>query len=354
MTSFLSQILQNMNNYDGSVLDNGGTYYFNDTNVTVTMKGLPPAPIVWMYGIVDTICSIAMNYCADWRRHMAVIIGKSTALSSWLSIQNKIPSITGYKPTLLTFEQYCLTQQQHDNSLLSYIQTWYKYAFYSDSTSLGELTSPIALIVVLCFLFPLLRYLKLMLIPYFSKIGSAFAYKTHGQAWIDENQIRIQKFGEYVFRLLFHSLISIYGIYFFRNAIWWSNNENSTMEIFRGYPHHVITPSMAWYYLLQSAYNIDAMITLLQMSFTLHFRSFLRQQPQRASQPSTTQAAYSFPFQFPISIQWSTTVRGDFQEMFLHHIITNGLVIGSSTLRLTRAGSMVFLIHDVSGKSCFT
>jgi TLC domain len=280
---------------------------------------------------------------------MAFIIRKSTALSTWLSIQHKIPEITGYKPILLTFDQYSLTQHQHGSSLFSYIHTWFKFAFYTDSTSLGELTSPIALIVVLCCVFPVLRVVKSMLIPYFSKVGSAIAYKTHGQAWIDENQIRIQKFGEYVFRLLFHSSISIYGIYFFRNAIWWSNNENSTMEVFRGYPHHAVTPCMAWYYILQSAYNFDAMITLLQMSFTVHFRSFLRQQPRR-SQPSIKQKEIRSPLQFPISIKWSSTVRGDFQEMFVHHIITNGLVIGSSMLRLTRIGSMVFLIHDISGK----
>merc|ERR1712226_1247798 len=32
----------------------------------------------------------------------------------------------------------------------------------------------------------------------------------------------------------------------------------------------------------------------------------------------------------------------------IHHIVTNLLVIGSSMCRLTRVGSMVFLVHDFS------
>jgi hypothetical protein len=34
--------------------------------------------------------------------------------------------------------------------------------------------------------------------------------------------------------------------------------------------------------------------------------------------------------------------------MFIHHVVTNVLVMWSSFFRLTRAGSMVFLIHDLS------
>ena len=34
--------------------------------------------------------------------------------------------------------------------------------------------------------------------------------------------------------------------------------------------------------------------------------------------------------------------------MFLHHLITNSLILGSSYFRFHRIGSMVFLVHDVS------
>ena len=51
---------------------------------------------------------------------------------------------------------------------------------------------------------------------------------------------------------------------------------------------------------------------------------------------------------FPPRIAWKKTVRGDFREMFIHHVITNLLVIGSSFFRFTRVGSMVFLVHDIS------
>jgi hypothetical protein len=48
------------------------------------------------------------------------------------------------------------------------------------------------------------------------------------------------------------------------------------------------------------------------------------------------------------TLHWSTTVRGDFREMMAHHIVTNTLIFFSSYYRLTRVGSMVFLIHDIS------
>ncbi len=52
--------------------------------------------------------------------------------------------------------------------------------------------------------------------------------------------------------------------------------------------------------------------------------------------------------QSPITIGWSSDCRGDFQEMMIHHIVTNLLVIGSSYIRMTSMGSMVFMVHDVS------
>ena len=47
-------------------------------------------------------------------------------------------------------------------------------------------------------------------------------------------------------------------------------------------------------------------------------------------------------------IEWNETVRGDFREMFVHHLVTNTLIFLSSHYRFTRVGSMVFMLHDLS------
>lgn len=86
--------------------------------------------------------------------------------------------------------------------------------------------------------------------------------------------------------------------------------------------------------MIQSAYNVDAILSLIQLSFVFKIQSPF------ASKNKT--------FQSPISVAWSPTCRGDFREMAIHHVITNFLVIGSSSFHLTRPGSMVFLVHDIS------
>eukprot|EP00543_Licmophora_paradoxa_P000594 CAMPEP_0202450002 /NCGR_PEP_ID=MMETSP1360-20130828/8662_1 /ASSEMBLY_ACC=CAM_ASM_000848 /TAXON_ID=515479 /ORGANISM="Licmophora paradoxa, Strain CCMP2313" /LENGTH=213 /DNA_ID=CAMNT_0049068111 /DNA_START=608 /DNA_END=1249 /DNA_ORIENTATION=+ len=79
---------------------------------------------------------------------------------------------------------------------------------------------------------------------------------------------------------------------------------------------------MAWYYLIQAAYNLEALVSLCEISFRFD-RKHLR-------------------------FAWAPTVRGDFREMAVHHVVTNCLVLGSSYFRLTRVGSSVFIVHDVS------
>jgi TLC domain len=85
------------------------------------------------------------------------------------------------------------------------------------------------------------------------------------------------------------------------------------------------------YYLLQAAYNVDALVTLLELSLAVQVR-----------------VPRAWAHQSPVAIYWRPTVRGDFREMAVHHVITNLLIVGSSVCRLTRIGSMVFLVHDVS------
>lgn len=154
------------------------------------------------------------------------------------------------------------------------------------------------------------------------------------------NEERIQKFGEYVYRLHFHSMISLYGVWYFWGKEWWDPSKGGTTHLFAGFPYsHQVEPGMAWYYLVQAAYNLDALITIMEISFVFQLRSPIVLPGKESA---------SLKLQSPLSVDWSPTCRGDFQEMFVHHIITNILIIASSYLHFTRIGSMVFLVHDLS------
>jgi TLC domain len=307
-----------------------------DNGVTISMRGLPPAPLTWLYNTVDVICMPLQ--CTHWRSLLNI------PDDSWLSEQYKIPVITQHIPVLLSYAEF----RQRDVAGRSGAEPWltwdavYRYAFQTSSTSLGRLITPTAF-AVLCILVLALRQIKAFLFPRFIAFGRQAALRSHGEEWIQTNQIRLVKFGEYVFRLLYHSVISIYGIWYFRDKLWWKPNQ--AVSVFQGYPMHEIEPGMAWYYLLQAAYNMDAFLALLQMSIVCKFQWIQRPQSSTVARGRKNGSRW----QLPISIAWSPTVRGDFQEMFIHHVATNVLVIGSSALHFTRIGSMVFLVHDVSG-----
>lgn len=196
----------------------------------------------------------------------------------------------------------------------------------AENTVLGDVTTKTSLFT-LALLVLVIRSVKRIVFPFFRSVGKKWAIRVHGKEWEKNNQERVIKFGEYCFRLLYHSALSLYGMWYFADKEWWDPDRGGTKNIFLGHPNHPIEVGMIWYYLLQAAYNVDAVISLLVISFEVKFH------------PST------FPF---VSCGWSKTVRGDFREMFTHHVVTNGLVFGSSYFRFTRVGSMVFLVHDVS------
>ena len=221
-------------------------------------------------------------------------------------------------------------QEQQPDEQSSRSSTWhaaYRYAFHTSDTSLGDLTTPTALLVLLGLVLAF-RHVKAVLCPCFSATGRRVARLTHGEDWIHarHNQVRITKFGEYVFRLLYHLAISIYGIWYFHDKEWWQ--KGNTVAVFSGFPYHSIEPGMAWYYLLQSAYNLDAFWSLLELSFVIKIRSVRKKGGLQL-----------IGWQSPIAIEWSPSVRGDFQEMMVHHVATNLLVLGSSLFRFTRIGS---------------
>ena len=286
---------------------------------SLELSSYPPAPIVWSYNAVDTVCQFAG--CEGWRE---VLPTSMTESGAWFSSEYKLEKpVSQLMPPLLTYHQFLTnsnTHAQHDNKIT--LESFKTYAFETPSTALADVTTstsfPVLVVLVL-----IIRTLKGILMPRFSKFGRNAAIHTHGKAWEAQNEERIFKFGEYVFRLLYHIVISVTGIYIFWNKEWWLSGGTPTLWL--NYPNQPIETGMIWYYLVQCAYNIEAMINLLEISFTIDTSS--------GGLPR---------------IKWSKDARGDFREMFVHHVVTNMLVIGSSFFRFTRAGSMVFLVHDIS------
>eukprot|EP00804_Cyclotella_cryptica_P021521 CCRYP_005833-RA/>CCRYP_005833-RA protein AED:0.26 eAED:0.26 QI:0/-1/0/1/-1/0/1/0/266 len=142
-----------------------------------------------------------------------------------------------------------------------------------------------------------------------------------------------------------------------------------TKNLWMLHPNHPVEPGMAWYYLVQCAYNVDALLSLILLSFTVEWVCpvtyssacyFLGKDccigdmkqtryNQIRSSGQKPQCDSEIILQTPLLLlKWSPTVRGDFREMMAHHIITNLLILGSSYFRFTRIGSMIFLVHDLS------
>lgn len=291
---------------------------------------------LWPGFFID--CTCMMLGCRHtWRNH--VPFGWSEP-GHWLSEEYEIVDMIKLLPDMLTFEQFRTMQgyKVHEGSgLLAGLESkddfedWktslYEYAFETPSTSIANLTTPTALGIVSCLVLGI-KLFKKVIMPQFQHIGRWLALRAHGKEWLGKNQERIVKFAEYVYRLCYHTFISIVGMYLFWNAPWWNEELGGPRMLYTDWPTDPIKPSMAWYYILQAAYNVDAMISLLQISFQINV----------------------FPKDsiLPITIGWAKTCRGDFAEMMAHHVVTNMLIFSSSYLKQTRIGSMVFLIHDIS------
>ena len=273
----------------------------------------PPAPVLWITAAIDTLCLLG---CSDWRESLQI-----SPSSVWHA---KVPSLLEHLPPMTTYDDFLMQESLQPSNVSEHLAALYQFVAETPSTSLGNLATPAAWIALIILVIGL-RRIKRILLPFFSSWGRAAARRTHGPGWEAQNEERIAKFGEYVFRLFYHSFISIYGVYYFWDKEWWASN--GTLSLFQGFPYHSVEPGMIWYYLIQAAYNFDAMVSLLELSFIWDSQRLLK-----GHWPWT----------------WSPKVRGDFQEMMIHHVITNLLVIGSSVCRLTRIGSMVFLVHDIS------
>jgi TLC domain len=277
-------------------------FYFEDTDLTVKLSDYPPAPVIWAYQTVDSVCWVLQ--CQSWRQWVGV-----PKTGSWLSEEYKVPDHSSQFEPLLSLQQF---RQEQSPPEQSFFQSLVSYVQQPDTNLANPITMEgfgAVLIIML-----LLRTIKRVAMPMFSKFGRMAALQSHGRDWVAANEIRITKFGEYVYRLCSHTVFSLYGSVFLFEP-WWG-----TEKIFDGYPKQSVDTTMTWYYLLQLAYNADAFISLLEMS--VEFRKG--------------------------RLRWSATKRGDFAEMLAHHVATNLLVFGSSALRLGRIGCMIFFIHDVS------
>mmetsp|Transcript_18734 Transcript_18734/g.40586 ORF Transcript_18734/g.40586 Transcript_18734/m.40586 type:complete len:489 (+) Transcript_18734:114-1580(+) len=272
----------------------------------------------------------------------------------------------------VTFEEYMHNTSGTANSVVgsssntisATLYNYYDFAFQTNSTTLCDLTHPLALCVLLVLVL-MVRTVKKTCLPKFSSLGRRLGRAAHGPTWENDNADRIYKFGEYVYRLCYHSAVSIYGVWYFHKKSWWDNSQGGTKNMWINHPNQPVEPGMTWYYLVQSAYNVDALLSLLELSFTVELVNpfayssaldFLekehvvdeeqrKQQVLKMMAKSRSQTLLWTPL---FQIKWSPTVRGDFREMMAHHLVTNGLIFLSSYYRLTRSGSMIFLLHDLS------
>jgi TLC domain len=302
------------------------------TELGLDFSRFPPWIMLWVGLYIDVFCNV-MQCRSTWRDYLPFGLGDKGA---WLSEEFSCDDILDdLVMKSLTFEQFQAAkgfEVTAGSSLFAGYQDFsqwsksaYEFMFQTSSTAFSRLSCPTALCTV-AFLVLCLKIAKAATMTRFQSFGRKVARQTHGDAWLEENEERIVKFGEYVFRLFFHSFISLAGFYCFWSAPWWE--KGGTMSLYTDFPNDPVSPAMTWYYLFQAGYNADAMISLLQISLQINFF------PKHSS--------------FPISIGWSDTVRGDFNEMLAHHVVTNALVFLSSTMGQTRIGSMVFWIHDIS------
>ncbi|KAL7533496.1 hypothetical protein ACHAWF_004519 [Thalassiosira exigua] len=241
---------------------------------------------------------------------------------------------------------------------------YYDFAFGTDSTVLADLSHPSALVVVF-FLVLLLRLVQRLTIPRFKALGRCLGHHLHGEGWVWDNTSRISKFGEYGYRLCCHLMLSIYGIWYFYSNPWWS--QGGTSSFWDGYPNHSIEPGMVWYYLALAAFNVEVLVNLVEISFTIKWVHPLRKpstpnfmEPKKsvvggchqqqdvlnATAVSCGRSVLRTPL--GLEVVWSDDVPRDFRSMMVHHVVTNALIFLSSAGRFTRIGSTVALVHYLS------
>eukprot|EP00560_Eucampia_antarctica_P008321 CAMPEP_0197824990 /NCGR_PEP_ID=MMETSP1437-20131217/2147_1 /TAXON_ID=49252 ORGANISM="Eucampia antarctica, Strain CCMP1452" /NCGR_SAMPLE_ID=MMETSP1437 /ASSEMBLY_ACC=CAM_ASM_001096 /LENGTH=359 /DNA_ID=CAMNT_0043424815 /DNA_START=39 /DNA_END=1115 /DNA_ORIENTATION=+ len=281
-------------------------------------SSIPPGPILFITMVTDMLIGYVFP---EWRSWLPFNLG--TPPSGLFS--HDVSGVLNYFRPLPSYREYLQSSSQGIN-----FQSLQSYAFSTPSTALGDLSSPTAImtVFVLVLFFRKIKYS--FILPTFTARGLEIGMSTHGKGWVIDNQERIVKFAEYCLRLMYHFTISAFGIYYFWDKPWWNPEKGGTKTLFIGFPEHTIDVGMIWYYLVQCIYNIEALVSLLELSLEIKLQNPLTH------------------YGIPLRVGWSKTCRGDVREMFIHHVITNMLILISSTFRFTRIGSMVFLVHDIS------
>ncbi|XP_070793918.1 ceramide synthase 5 isoform X3 [Pituophis catenifer annectens] len=111
----------------------------------------------------------------------------------------------------------------------------------------------------------------------------------------------LTKFCESMWRLTFYLSIFIYGLRFLWSSPWFWD----TRQCWYNYPYQPITSDIYYYYVIELAYYSSLM--------------------------------YS---------QFTDIKRKDFFMMFVHHVVTSGLIIFSYINHMVRIGTLVLCLHD--------
>lgn len=297
--------------------------------LNINVSHLPPWITMPIALGMDMLCTPFM--CRDkWRDLLPYGLGQE---GNWFSQEFNTYDMLGWYERVdpyLSLEDFH-RQRGFDSDAQGWLQSLYEYMFWTPSTHMANMMTPIALCTLLVLVL-IIRFIKSLCMPRFQNTGRQWAMKAHGEEWlqIEANQERITKFGEYIFRLCYHSFVALWGFYLFWNAAWWNPDQGGTINLFTAHQGAESQPGMIWYYLIQGAYNAEAMIGLLETSFEMKYSSSKKQSGM------------------PVSIGWAASVRSDFTEMMVHHVVTNALVFLSSYFRHQRIGSMVFWMHDIS------
>ena len=243
----------------------------------------------------------------------------------------------------VTYDKY-MDGINSGSSLSTTLNSYYNFAFQTSTTTLCDLTHPLAL-CVLFILVVFFRIITKLALSKLTKIGHDLGEARHGKEWSNKNAERIIKFGENVYILISRTVFSMYGLLYFYDKPWWKNSMGGTRNLWEGHPNHPVEPGMAWYYLLQCAKHVEELVTIIEMSFTFELVNPLSLLTKQSMKSNEGQVFFWTPL---FQVKWSRTVRGDTHVLMAHHVVTIALIFFSSLYRFTRVGSMILLVHDMS------
>jgi len=142
----------------------------------------------------------------------------------------------------------------------------------------------------------------------FNNIGNLVVSRKKWSGEVREEKLK--RFGHCLFKLLWFVGISTYSYFLLRNKEWFPpslGGKGVTATMFDGYPWIEVDESLRNYFMIQLAYHSHSLI-----------------------------------------YQFTLTRRGDFLEMFLHHVVTIALITFSYLNNYLPMGCLVFFIHDIT------